>query len=371
MKKKDRSPTAIEICCGLGGTRKALTDAGFSIRQSIDFDAEVCRFHKRFWGDAINLNITDESFDDIESADVLSAGFPCQPFSTSGYRTGFNHDQGNVFDSLLRLIKQRKFKAVFLENVSGLISNDSGKTFKIILGSLSRIYETIEWQVINLIELGVPQNRPRLVIVGHNFSDSVLKDVRASFQADLFEKTDISNFKSDRTSMTKGQMDVFGRISENKLLNTVKMGKDQKPQFNLTSFILGEDFGNKAKVYSGRFWGRTGKTTFYISQNPYSHSVGTSMGAAPTFGLMEKEIEATLEARIKQISNWQSRHSGFYVFRLTPRETLKLFGPKAEIFGTSIETFDSSLATKYKLIGNMFAPDQAYPTLSALYNLFK
>lgn len=371
MKKKDKSPTAIEICCGLGGTRKALTDAGFTIKQSIDIDTEVCRFHKRFWGDAINLDITDESFNDIESADVLSAGFPCQPFSTSGYRTGFNHDQGNVFDSLLRLIKQKEFKAVFLENVSGLISNDSGKTFKIILGSLSRIYKTVEWQVINLIELGVPQNRPRLVIVAHNFSGTVLKEVRPSLQADLFEKNDSNDFKSDLSSTAKGQMDVFGRISENKLLDTVLIRNDIKAQFNLTSFILGEGFDEKVRVFSGRFWGRTGKTTFYISENPYSHSVGTSMGAAPTFGLIENEIEPTLEARIKQISNWQSRHSGFYVFRLTPRETLKLFGPKAEIFGPSIETFDSSLAIKYKLIGNMFAPDQAFPSLSQLYHLFK
>ena len=90
------------------------------------------------------------------------------------------------------------------------------------------------------------------------------------------------------------------------------------------------------------------------------------MGGAPTFGFGPSNISEEVINSVKRVSNYQTEHSGFFVFRTTPEETLKFFGPKAEIFYESIREFKAPLATKYKLLGNMFAPDQAFTVTDEL-----
>ena len=363
--------TVTEICCGLGGTRAALEAAGFKVIQSIDIDDVACKFHSEFWGDSECKDITNTPLNEIKKADILSAGFPCQPFSTSGYRTGFLHEQGNVFSSLLQLIDNKKYKAVFLENVTGLLSNEKGQTFRIILKELSLRYQHVEWITLNLTDLGIPQNRPRVIIIGHNQKKHILGDLIDQYyhveQHDLFGTTLSSNLEEVESRAETNER--FGIITDTNDLNLKGTKKDIKFQWDLMEILFKKKIGD-FKVYSGRFWGRTGKTTFYISENQYSHSIGTSMGAAPTFAIHPEFATDEIKEKIGLISNWTSIHSDFFVFRLKPGECLKLFGDLAENFSDKIEEFKAPLNQKYKLIGNMFAPDQALPALIALFRAF-
>jgi DNA (cytosine-5)-methyltransferase 1 len=98
---------------------------------------------------------------------VLTGGFPCQAFSVAGYRKGFKDPRGNVFWEIIRLLDQKKPEVVFLENVKNLSSHDRGKTFRVILESLSEIGYYVKFAVLNANEYGgVPQNRERIYIVG-------------------------------------------------------------------------------------------------------------------------------------------------------------------------------------------------------------
>ena len=112
-------------------------------------------------------DITRVDTKDIPDHDLLVGGFPCQAFSIAGNRLGFADIRGTLFFEIVRILRDKKPRCVLLENVKGLLSHDSGKTFQVILKTLSDIGYRVEWQLLNSKHYGVPQNRERVFIVGH------------------------------------------------------------------------------------------------------------------------------------------------------------------------------------------------------------
>lgn len=105
--------------------------------------------------------------------DVIVGGFPCQAFSIAGYRKGFEDDRGDLFFELLRIIKAKRPRAIFIENVKNMVSHDHGNTFKVIREALTENNYYIKWKVLNGKDYGnVPQNRERIYIVGFDNKDS-------------------------------------------------------------------------------------------------------------------------------------------------------------------------------------------------------
>ncbi|GEB11243.1 cytosine-specific methyltransferase [Streptococcus equinus] len=104
-----------------------------------------------------------------EEIDVIVGGFPCQAFSIAGYRRGFEDERGDLFFELLRMIDNKKPKAIFIENVKNMVTHDHGNTFKVIREALTENNYFIKWKVLNGKDYGnVPQNRERIYIVGFN-----------------------------------------------------------------------------------------------------------------------------------------------------------------------------------------------------------
>ena len=99
--------------------------------------------------------------------DLVCGGFPCQSFSIAGHRKGFEDTRGTLFFEIARILGAQKPPFVLLENVPGLLSHDEGRTFAVILGTLSRLGYHVEWQVLNSKDFGVPQSRQRVFIVGY------------------------------------------------------------------------------------------------------------------------------------------------------------------------------------------------------------
>lgn len=116
----------------------------------------------RNYGDATTINPTE-----LPDFDLLVGGFPCQAFSIAGKRKGFDDTRGTLFFDIARILAEKRPRHLVLENVKGLLSHDSGKTFQTILGVLSDLGYRVEWQVLNSKDFGVPQNRERIYIVGH------------------------------------------------------------------------------------------------------------------------------------------------------------------------------------------------------------
>ena len=104
----------------------------------------------------------------IPEHDLLCAGFPCQSFSIAGKRRGFEDTRGTLFFEICRVLRAKRPRMLFLENVKGLLSADEGRTFFTIIQSLDELGYDCQWQVLNSKDYGVPQNRERVFIIGHS-----------------------------------------------------------------------------------------------------------------------------------------------------------------------------------------------------------
>jgi DNA (cytosine-5)-methyltransferase 1 len=159
----------IDLFAGVGGIRKGMELAGFTTVFSNDFD-EKCKetFDLNFSEPSMTLSdFSSLDFESIPEFDVLTGGFPCQPFSVAGKREGFKDTRGNHFFTIASLIYNRRPKVFLLENVKGLLKHDGGNTFKTILDTLHELEYNVHYTILNSkIHANVAQNRERLFIVG-------------------------------------------------------------------------------------------------------------------------------------------------------------------------------------------------------------
>lgn len=112
-------------------------------------------------------DITKIKAKDLPDFDCLVGGFPCQAFSIAGKRRGFDDTRGTLFFDLARILKEKQPRLFVFENVKGLLSHDKGRTFTTIAATIDELGYDCQWQVLNSKNHGVPQNRERIIIVGH------------------------------------------------------------------------------------------------------------------------------------------------------------------------------------------------------------
>jgi len=137
----------IDLFAGIGGIKIAFENAGFGCVFSNDFDSHCkitfdLNFSKLFEIDKQMVlgDISQISTNRIPDFDILTGGFPCQPFSVAGYRHGFNDEKGrgNVFFDIIRILKDKKPQDFLLENVKNLKTHNKGNTLKVILEKLEK-----------------------------------------------------------------------------------------------------------------------------------------------------------------------------------------------------------------------------------------
>ena len=160
----------IDLFAGIGGFRLAMQNLGGKCIFTSEWDKEAQKTYRANFGEIPFGDITKEQTKKFipNDFDVLCAGFPCQAFSIAGKRGGFEDTRGTLFFDVAEIIKRKKPKAIFLENVKGLRNHDKGKTLETILNVLRNDlgYFVPEPQIVNARNYGVPQNRERIFIVG-------------------------------------------------------------------------------------------------------------------------------------------------------------------------------------------------------------
>lgn len=175
------SPRLISLFSGCGGMDLGFKNAGFNIVWANDFDSDAQAVYSANLGDIDGRNILTVGEDEIPDGDILTAGFPCQPFSNAGNRKGVHDSRGMLYKECLRIIKKKMPKVIVFENVKGLLSTkyiDGRNLAEVIIEDLSNMNDigyNVVYQLVNASDYGVPQNRQRVLFVG------VRKDLSVTF----------------------------------------------------------------------------------------------------------------------------------------------------------------------------------------------
>lgn len=157
------------LFAGIGGTCLGFQQAGATVVWASELDSAACATYRANFGTGYlvegDVAIMDSA--SIPEFDILTAGFPCQPFSVAGQRLGFGDARGALFFDFLRILRERRPQAFLLENVKNLMTIDRGRTFDVILVALDDAGYHFQFQILNTQHHGnLPQSRDRLYMVG-------------------------------------------------------------------------------------------------------------------------------------------------------------------------------------------------------------
>ena len=157
----------IDLFAGVGGFHLALEKYGNECVFASEIEPHCQKVYEKNFGMIPAGDITKISAKDIPDFDILTAGFPCQPFSYAVRLEGFeDKTRGTLFFDILRILKEKKPKMFLLENVKGLKSHQKGETLNTIISCLEEAGYTVYWDILNSHDFGVPQKRERWYCVG-------------------------------------------------------------------------------------------------------------------------------------------------------------------------------------------------------------
>ncbi|NEP38607.1 MAG: DNA cytosine methyltransferase [Okeania sp. SIO2G4] len=160
---------AIELFSGIGGFCLGMKAANIETIWANDINELCCQvYQSNFGSDSIVLgDINKIQISNIPEHDILTAGFPCQPFSQAGKKMGIRDKvRGTLFERIIEIIQAKQPQYFLLENVKRILTMEKGSHFRIILNALAALDYFIEWRIINPRNFGIPQNRDRIFIFG-------------------------------------------------------------------------------------------------------------------------------------------------------------------------------------------------------------
>ena len=316
------------------------------------------------YGDATKINERE-----LPDFDLLVGGFPCQAFSIAGKRLGFRETRGTLFFDIARILNHKKPKHFILENVRGLFSHDSGRTFQTILRVLSDIGYMVQWELLNSKNFGVPQNRERIYLVGH---------LRGRGREKVFPIGQVieKNNKENRPIELTSNMSQAYRVYDQKGISTTikavgggvgaktglykiisKDGKEKKNQKQASTLTGGGHSGGnhsdmdllRVKVKEAT------KTGYAIAQE--GDSINLSVPSSKTRrGRVGRGVAQTLDTGMQQHTLQNSK-----IRRLTPTECERLQGfPDGWTEGLS----DTQ---RYKCLGNAVTTNVVSEVIRRIY----
>ncbi len=200
----------IDLFAGIGGFHQAMSNLGGECVLASEIDESAIKTYARNYGIDSAHDINDIKDDEIPDHDVLCAGFPCQAFSKAGKQMGFSDPtKGTLFFQIKRILLSKKPKYIVLENVRNLLAHDHHNTWRVIEEELDKAGYNIRAIVMSPHQLGIPQLRERVYILG------IRKDVYdGELNFDIPNKKDKSSLNAYEAGIFDSDVDEKYNISE-------------------------------------------------------------------------------------------------------------------------------------------------------------
>lgn len=278
----------IDLFAGIGGFNIAFSNTGAKcvFVSEIEKNARKTYEHNfkkkepwifnsgNFAGDITKVNAKE-----IPDFDILTGGFPCQPFSQAGHKKGFEDTRGTLFYDIARIIKEKKPKAFFIENVRNFLKHDNGKTFETIRKVIEKeLGYSFYYKIVRASDFGLPQHRPRLFMVG-------FKNKKIKFE---FPKS---------IKRTKTMSDILGGNCAKEIGYTLRVGgrgSGIHDRRNWDTYVvdgkvvrLGQEQGKKMMGFPSNF-------KFPVTETQAMKQLGNAV-AIPAIQAVAKEIIKKLE----------------------------------------------------------------------------
>ncbi len=219
---KNRDITFIDLFAGIGGFHLAFHKAGAKCVFVSEWDEHARKTYEHnfkkiqpelfdvgLFSKGKNLfagDITKVNEKELPNFDILTGGFPCQPFSQAGFKKGFADTRGTLFHDIVRILKEKQPSAFFIENVRHLLKHDNGKTFDVIKKTITEdLGYSFHYKIVKASDFNLPQHRPRLFMVG-------FKDPNVKFE---FPKP---------VKLQKTMSDILGGSCDKKIGYTLRVG---------------------------------------------------------------------------------------------------------------------------------------------------
>tara|TARA_R110002074_G_scaffold397351_1_gene587695 strand:+ start:106 stop:1422 length:1317 start_codon:yes stop_codon:yes gene_type:complete len=248
---------------GIGSPESALKRLGLDIEEV--FACEIDKYARKSFNElhsptTFYEDITTRNHSEVPQLDLYVAGFPCQSFSMAGKRGGFEDTRGTLFFNVAEFIKENQPKCFVLENVKGLLSHDSGKTYQTITDVLTNGGGTLNGQigidtidnglgyhvyakVLNTKDYGIPQNRERIFIVG--FKEP--RDFNFPKKMDL--KLRLKDLLQDNPNYFKLYDDYNSKFVNNNIMGTLTCNSGSASKRNGFKLIIDNSIINVDDKY--------------------------------------------------------------------------------------------------------------------------
>jgi DNA (cytosine-5)-methyltransferase 1 len=159
--------TTVELFAGIGSFRITADCRGLRTIWANDNCPRACAVYRdRFGSKELREGDVRSWADEVPPHDLLTAGFPCQPFSSAGKKAGIRDARGTLFEVIVRVLRCHQPRSFILENVKRLLTMERGSHFAAILSSLQDLDYRIEWRLLNAMHFRLPQNRQRIFLIG-------------------------------------------------------------------------------------------------------------------------------------------------------------------------------------------------------------
>ncbi len=159
--------SSVEVCAGAGGQALGLEHAGFDHRALVELEAAYCKtlaYNRPHWN-VIQGDLNAFDGRQFRGVDLFAGGLPCPPFSVAGKQLG-DQDERNLFPAAVRLIDEIRPRAIMIENVRGFLDPVFSEYREGLRRQFRRLGYEVDWRLLHASSFGVPQIRPRVIIVG-------------------------------------------------------------------------------------------------------------------------------------------------------------------------------------------------------------